>query len=103
MSEFRNRANQIRGPRRRLWHFNGHETRWKINVRDSANEGGMFSSSRASEYDDRRLMHYIRFGSLHSDIAAEENQEETVDRKSTILKWLIALAILWVLFFFVEL
>ncbi len=100
MSEFQNRPENMRGPRRRLWHFDGHGTNWKLNVRD---EGSSSSAHRYSDLDNGKLTHYWRFGVTHSDIEAEENKADPVDRKAVVVKWLVALLLFWLVFSFVEL
>lgn len=98
MSEFQNRPENMRGHRRRLWHFDGRRTNWKLNVRT-----GNPTLRRDSDLDNGKLMHYLRIGSTHADIEAEDNKVDPIDRKATVIKWLSAIAIFWVVFKFVRL
>jgi hypothetical protein len=98
MSEFQNRPENIRNPRRRLWHFDGRKTNWKLNVRH-----GDSAFRRDSDLDNGKLMHYLRMGSTHADIEAEDNKIDPVDRKATVIKWLCFLAAFWIIFKFVRL
>ena len=45
----------------------------------------------------------MRMGAIHSDIEAEREKTDPVDRRALVVKWLVALAVFWIVFRFVRL
>lgn len=101
MSEFRNRAENLIRPKKGLWHYDGHKTNWKLNVRNAPLDS-YYSSKKYSGLDNGKLMHYIQIGSLYSDIEDEDNKDIPVDRRFSVIKWLVVFILLWIIFYFVE-
>ena len=100
MSEFRNRPESIGGHRRWLWPYENRRTDWRLDVREE--EDGA-RNGRRSDLDNGRLVHYMRMGAIHSDIEAEREKTDPVDRRAVVVKGLVALAVFWLVFRFVRL
>ena len=101
MSEFHNRPESIGGHRRWLWPYENRRTDWRLDVREDGEAAG--SGRRRSDLDNGRLVHYMRMGAIHSDIEAEREKTDPVDRRALVVKWLVALAVFWIVFRFVRL
>ncbi len=87
---------------RLLWHFDGKGTNWRLNV-SSKTSSNYYESKRHSDLNNHKLMHYIQLGTLYSDIAAQEHKIEETDKRRSVVKWIIAFAVFWIIFYFVEL
>lgn len=94
MAEFQSRPEHSTGHRRWLWKGDEGKTDWKLDVID------FDGSRRYSDLDDSRLNHYLRMGAIHSDIEAEKERGIPTDRKPTVLKWLAAFLVFWIVFRF---
>ena len=86
------------GHRKWLWKDDGLRTDWKLDVFDPEAE-----ASRHGGIDDIRLKHYRRIGAIRSDIEEEKERHIPVDRKEVVVKYLVALAVVWLVFRFVRL
>lgn len=91
MPEFGNRSSNSSRPKRRLWHFDGRKTDWVLDVRRNAGSSGENPPS------------YIQIGVTHAEIEARANRPDPVLCRGRVVKWLIALAIFWIVFYFAEL
>lgn len=100
MAEFQSRPETMTGHRKWLWKDDGRRTDWKLDVLDP---GDGASPHGVADMDDSRLKHYLRFGAIHSDIEEEKERHIPVDRKEVVVKWLVALAVAWLVFRFVRL
>ena len=96
MAEFQSRPEHSTGHRRWLWKGDEGRTDWKLDVMDGD------SSRRFSDLDDSRLNHYLRIGATHSDIEEEKERGIPIDRKSTVVKWLLSILAFWLIFRFVR-
>lgn len=97
MSEFQSRPEHSTGHNRWFWKNDGDKTNWKLDVLESQR------SRRESDLDDGRLVHYMRIGAIRSDIEEEKNRVIPPDRRSIVVKWLVALALFWIVFRIVRL
>ena len=88
------------GHRKWLWKDDGRRTDWKLDVFDPADAA---TRRGADDMDDSRLKHYLRIGAIRSDIEEEKDRNIPIDCKEVVVKYLVALAIVWLVFRFVRL
>lgn len=103
MSFFSKKKGRLSGPgdmSKHLWHYDGANSYEEFDERDS----GIFSFGKSkSEYttDDSKLTHYMAAGGMRYENGVKQEGPKPLLHRVLIIKWLIGLALFWLVFRFV--
>lgn len=101
MSLFEKKKGKLSGPgdmSKHLWHYDGSNSYEEFDERDT----GLFSfgKSKTEFTGDTKLTHYMAAGGMRYENSAKPDGPRPLLSRVLIVKWLIGLALFWLIFRF---
>lgn len=104
MPVFGKKKGKLSGPgdmSKHLWHYDGSNSYQEFDERDSGFSLFSFGKSKSDYTGDTKLTHYMAAGGMRYENSAKPAERKPFLCKRLIVKWLIGIALFWIIFRFV--